>query len=201
MDEIKRLDTQLFLFLNRHHNEFLDPIMYLFSDKWFWIPMYLLLSILILIRYKVNGVFMILWLGVVIALCDQTASHLIKNNVMRLRPSHEPSLIGLIHLSKAGAGGMYGFVSSHAANAFGLATFLYITLDDKFKLLKYWLFIWALLVSYSRIYNGVHYPTDVIVASCIGIFIGWTISKFYFYVEKKRIVHYSNKSHGNKLPN
>jgi len=115
---------------------------------------------------------------------DQTASHLIKNAVLRLRPSHEPALVGLVHLSKAGAGGMYGFVSSHAANAFGLATFLYCTLDRSFNILKYWLFIWAILVSYSRIYNGVHYPGDIIVAACIGILIGFIVSRVYLQVNK-----------------
>ena len=106
---------------------------------------------------------------------------------MRLRPSHEPALEGLIHLSKAGAGGMYGFVSSHAANAFGLATFLGFVLDKRFKWLKYWLFLWAALVSYSRVYNGVHYPGDVIVAACIGALIGWIISKLYRFIEQKQV--------------
>jgi undecaprenyl-diphosphatase len=104
---------------------------------------------------------------------------------MRLRPSHEPDLVGMVHLSKAGAGGMYGFVSFHAANAFGFATFLNYTLDKRFKLLKYWLFIWAVLVSYSRIYNGVHYPGDVLVAVFLGMIIGWGMSNLYQYTEFK----------------
>lgn len=187
MEEIKQLDTQLFLFLNSKHNSFFDPIMYWFSDKWIWIPMYLLIAFFIVRRYKMQGVVILLFIGILITICDQTASNLIKNSVERLRPSHEPSLIGLIHLSKAGTGGLYGFVSNHATNAFGLATFLYFILDNKFRLLKYWLFIWAVLVSYSRIYNGVHYPSDVIVAACIGVFIGWAISKLFFYVENKRL--------------
>jgi undecaprenyl-diphosphatase len=132
-----------------------------------------------------NGIVMLLFVGLVIVLCDQTASHLIKNAVMRLRPSHEPALVGMVHLSKAGAGGIYGFVSSHAANAFGFATFLNFTLDKRFKLLKYWLFIWAVLVSYSRIYNGVHYPGDVLVAALLGTAIGWGMSKLYQYAEFK----------------
>ncbi len=75
----------------------------------------------------------LIFVGLVILACDQTASHFIKNLVLRLRPSHEPALAGLIHLGKAGPGWLYGFVSSHAANAFGLATFLYFVLDDRFK--------------------------------------------------------------------
>jgi len=97
-----------------------------------------------------------------------------------LRPSHDPALAGLVHLSKAGPGGLYGFASSHAANVFGLATFIWFVFDEKFKLLKYWLFFWAILVSYSRIYNGVHYPGDVLAGSFIGMAYGYLMAKAYF---------------------
>jgi undecaprenyl-diphosphatase len=187
LEYLNSTDTKLFLFINGKHNTFFDYIMYWLSDKLVWVPMYLLIAFFIVKHYKIQGVVMLLFVGLVIALCDQTASHLIKNTVLRLRPSHEPSLAGLVHLSEAGTGGMYGFVSSHSANAFGLATFLYFVLNNRFNLLKYWLFSWAVLVSYSRIYNGVHYPGDVLVAAFIGSFFGWAISKLYFYVESKRL--------------
>ena len=193
MEYLNSLDTQLFLFLNGQHNTFFDPIMYWLSDRLFWLPMYLLIVFLILRHYKMQGVVILLFVGVVIALCDQTASHLIKNLVLRLRPSHEPTLEGLIHLSKAGPGGMYGFVSSHAANVFGLATFLYFILDERFRILKYWLFVWAVLVSYSRIYNGVHYPGDVLVAAFIGVIIGWVVAKLYQYLENRSMLVQNRK--------
>lgn len=185
IETLNSIDTQLFLFLNGKHDFFLDFIMYWLSDMLIWFPMYVLIIFLIIKHYGKKSLLILLILVVVITLCDQTASHLIKNLVQRLRPSHEPSLAGLIHLSKAGPGGLYGFVSSHAANTFGLATFLYFVLDNRFKWLKYWLFLWAVLVSYSRIYNGVHYPGDVIVAACIGILIGWAVAKLYQYIEQK----------------
>ena len=184
MEFLNSIDTELFLLINGCHNAFFDQIMFWLSDRLIWIPMYLLIVFFMIRRYKMRGVLMILFVGLVIALCDQTASHLIKNLVQRLRPSHEPTLAGLIHLSKAGPGGLYGFVSSHAANVFGLATFLSFVLDKQFKLLKYWLFFWAVLVAYSRIYNGVHYPGDVVVGAVIGAFFGWVISKLFFYVAK-----------------
>ena len=127
MEYLKTIDTELFLFLNGIHNAFFDTIMFWLSDKLFWIPMYLLIIFLMIRRYKMRGVLMLLFIGIVIALCDQTASHLLKNLVQRLRPSQDPALTGLVHLSKAGPGGLYGFVSSHAANCFGLATFIYFT--------------------------------------------------------------------------
>ncbi len=189
MDYLNSIDTALFLFLNGLHNAFFDPVMYWLSHKLIWIPMYLLIVFLMIRRYKMRGILMLLFVGLLITLCDQTASGLLKNMVQRLRPSHEPALAGLIHLSKAGTGGLYGFVSSHAANVFGLATFLYFVLDRQFKPLKYWLFIWAFLVSYSRIYNGVHYPGDVLVGGLIGAGLGFLMAKAYFiadvYLQKK----------------
>lgn len=190
MEYLKSLDTDLFLAFNGWHNAFFDPIMYWLSDKLIWIPMYLLIIFLIFRKYKLKGLIMLLFIGLVIALCDQTASGLLKNTVQRLRPSHDPALMNLVHLSKAGPGGLYGFASSHAANVFGLATFLYFVLDDNFKILKYWLFIWAALVAYSRIYNGVHYPGDVVVGALIGVCWGFLLSKAYFssanYFKRKK---------------
>lgn len=179
MEYLKALDTDLFLALNGWHNSFFDPIMYWLSDKLIWIPMYLLIIFLIIRKYKLQGLIMLLFIGLVIALCDQTASGLLKNTVQRLRPSHDPALMNLVHLSKAGAGGLYGYASSHAANVFGLATFLCFVLDQKFRILKYWLFVWATLVAYSRIYNGVHYPGDVITGIIIGSAYGYLLAKAY----------------------
>ncbi|MFY9150577.1 MAG: phosphatase PAP2 family protein [Prolixibacteraceae bacterium] len=187
MEYLNSVDTQLFLFLNGLHNDFFDSVMFWFSDKLFWSPLYLFIIFLIVKNYRMKGLLMLLFIGVVIALCDQTASHLLKNLVQRLRPSHEPSLANLIHLSKAGPGGLYGFVSSHAANSFGLATFLYYALDSRFKPLKYFLFFWAAFVSYSRIYNGVHYPGDVIAGAFIGIIYGYLLAKLFLSEKVNRL--------------
>jgi len=194
MEYLQSIDQELFLFLNGMHNAFFDPIMYWLSHKLFWVPMYLLIAFFMIRRYRMRGVLMLLCVGVVITLCDQTTSNLLKNTVQRLRPSHEPALAGLIYLSKAGPGGLYGFVSSHAANVFGLATFLSLVLDNRFKLLKYWLFIWAALVSYSRIYNGVHYPGDVIVGGLIGCAFGYLMAKAYFAFDAYMLTR-SQKKH------
>lgn len=179
IEYLKSIDTDLFLFLNGSHNTFFDPIMYWLSNKLIWTPMYLLIIFLIIRRYKMQGVIMLLFIAVTITLCDQTASGLLKNTVQRLRPSHDLALMNLVHLSKAGPGGLYGYASSHAANVFGLATFLFFALDQKFRILKYWMFVWATLVAYSRIYNGVHYPGDVITGVLIGIGYGYLLTKAY----------------------
>lgn len=180
MDYLNSLDTDLFLFLNGLHNAFFDFVMYWLSNKLIWIPMYLAIIFFMIRRYQIRGLLMLFFILLVIVLCDQTASGLLKNLVQRLRPSHEPDLAGLVRISKAGPGGLYGFVSSHAANSFGLVSFIYFAFEKQFRLLKYGLILWAILVSYSRIYNGVHYPGDVIAGAAIGIFYGWLMAKAYF---------------------
>lgn len=118
MEYLKQFDIEMFLLINGKHNAFFDVIiMYWASDKLFWIPFYAVLLFFLIKIYKKFSIYILLAIGITITLSDQIASGLIKKTFMRLRPSHEPSLIPLIHLSKAGPGGMYGFVSSHSANA------------------------------------------------------------------------------------
>lgn len=186
LEKLKQIDTAVFLFLNGKHNAFFDVIMFWASDKLFWFPFYALLLFFLIREYKKRSVYILISIAILITLCDQIASHLIKKSVQRLRPSHEPALSDLIHLSTAGPGGKYGFVSSHSANAFGLATFLILLLPRKYNPLKWILGCWAFLVAYSRIYNGVHYPSDVIVAALLGILLAYGVLAVYKYYSSIR---------------
>lgn len=179
LEKLNSLDTKVFLFLNGKHSAFLDPLMYWASNKLFWFPFYALLIYLLIRWYKKRTALILVCIAVLITLSDQLSSHLIKNLVKRLRPSHEPALAGLVHLSKAGHGGMYGFVSSHAANCFALVVFLSLILDRRYRWIKYVLVFWAVLVSYSRIYVGVHYPGDVLCGALLGAGLGYILSLFY----------------------
>lgn len=182
---LKEWDTDLFLYLNGKHNSFFDVIMYWASDKVFWFPFYAILLIIVIRYFKKRSVLILLHIAALITASDQISSGLIKNTVKRLRPSHEAAIQDLVHLSKAGAGGSYGFVSSHASNSFALLVFLSFILPASFRPLKYILLFWAVLVAYSRIYVGVHYPGDVICGALLGSLLGWLFSRLYFYLAPK----------------
>jgi len=183
LESLKSLDIQLFFFLNGLHSAFFDIPMYWASNIFFWFPLYVFILALIIKTYGKKSILIIISIAFLITLSDQISSHLIKETlVKRLRPSHEPSYQGLIHLSAAGSGGTYGFISGHSTNAFALATFLFFLFNKRYIWFNWIMLFCAILVSYSRIYNGVHYPSDVLGGAIVGVLLGWSIFKLYALV-------------------
>ena len=174
IETIHQLDTQLFLFLNGINSPFFDPIMIFFSGKLTWLPFYLILCFLLYRKFGWRMVWPLLGAALVVTLADQTSVHLFKNIFERLRPCHNPEIKDLIHLATGRcAGGRFGFVSSHAANTFGVAIFLLLLMRKNWFTVL--MLIWAALVSYSRIYLGVHYPADIIVGGILGVVCGYAV--------------------------
>lgn len=183
IDWLLQLDTRLFLFLNGLNSEWMDPVMWWVSGKTTWWPFYLLLLSFMGWKKGLQLAPMILFLIATVILTDQISVHLFKNIFLRLRPCHEPSLEGLVHLVNNKCGGKYGFVSSHAANTFGVATLLFLWLRKSWFTIL--MITWALLVGYSRIYLGVHYPGDVVVGALLGMACGWLVYRIFIWVLKR----------------
>ena len=179
---IGHLDQQLFLFLNSFHSPFFDEVMWIISARVTWIPLYIAILVALGIKYKRKFLIIILMIIIAVLLSDRISFY-IKNGVERLRPSHEPAIEGLVHIVKGYSGGLYGFVSAHASNAFMVAV-LSLSLIRK-KWFTYSIIFWALLVGYSRIYLGVHYPGDVLCGSILGVLIGWSVIRLYGFIDKK----------------
>lgn len=180
---MEAIDSRLFLFLNGLHTGWLDTVMVAITEMWPWIPIYILLLFLVFKQYGKRGWWILLAVAVVILCSDQLSAHVCKPLFHRLRPCFNPELEGLVHLPKGLPGGKYGFVSSHAANTFAIATFLTAALRKGYRSVGWWIFAWAILSSYSRIYIGVHYPGDVVGGAALGILVGfiiWRLMKLIF---------------------
>lgn len=174
---LEQIDTAILLFINGMHCALFDYFMVLVSNRFTWIPFYAAFIFVMIknFHWKVT-VTTILAVALLVLLCDQTASGLIKPLVGRLRPSNlDNSISSMVHVVDGYRGGRYGFPSSHSANSWGVAIFaMYLVRNRK---LSIFLALWATLVTYSRAYLGVHYPGDLLV----GILIGFVMASIVFY--------------------
>ncbi len=164
---LKNIDTQLFLFLNGIHSPFGDFVMFWLSHKYIWVPLYAFLFYLLYRYYGKKAFILLVLVALLITISDQVSVHLFKNVFQRLRPCHEPSLEGMVYTLNR-CGGKFGFISSHASNSFALATFMALLLWKHIKPMAIIMLVWAALVSYSRVYLGVHYPGDILVGGMVG---------------------------------
>lgn len=186
LEEINNIDTDLFLFLNGLNTDFWDPIMFFISGKFFIGGFYLIIITILFVKLGwQRGLFVILFLGLTVLLCDKISVLGFKEVFERLRPSHEPNLNGLVHLVNNYRGGQHGFVSSHAANSFGLSTFFWLVLKGRVNRIGWILFLGAILISYSRIYLGVHYPLDIICGGILGATLAFICYNIYLLGVKK----------------
>jgi undecaprenyl-diphosphatase len=179
IDRLDNLDRTLFLQMNSWNTPELDSVMWYISHPVYWLPVYI---IFILAARKKYGIMGILWLligiGVVVLLADNIHRECFKEVFHRLRPSRNSELDELVHLvippgkEDFYKGGKYGFISGHAANFTGIAIFVLSYL----KLNRTWTIVilcWAALISFSRIYLGVHYPGDILGGTLLGIAVGF----------------------------
>lgn len=185
IEQLNELDIRLFLFLNGLHNSFFDFIMFWASERFIWIPFYAVIAYLLIRKFKLKFLFIALMIALLIVLSDQISATFIKPFVFRLRPCHNMLIAHKIHLVNNHCGGKYGFVSSHASSCFAFAVFVSLLVKDKMPLLKYIVLPWALFVSYSRIYLGVHYPGDILGGAVLGSLLAYIIYRAYTYGEKK----------------
>jgi len=196
IEEILKLDSQLFLFLNNLGSTKFDAFWIFLSYKESNIFFYL--SLLIFYFYKESKTiklsevfYSLLFISIMILITDQTAN-LFKESFQRLRPCYNESLIDSVRLVKESCGGKYGFFSAHASNSFSLAVFFGLLYKNKFRYIIYISLLYASLISYSRIYLGVHFPLDILFGGIYGISIGLVV--FGIYENKLNFFQFLNKS-------
>lgn len=167
---LDRIDHTFFLILNGFHNPFFDGVMFWITKGYLWVPLSLYFLFFVIRKYKWNTLLILAAIAIMILVSDQL-SYLAKESFQRLRPSNQPGL--LVHLVEAYKGGTYGFYSGHATNTSCVAVFLIVLLGRKYWYVTVPAVIWSILMSYTRIYLGVHYPGDILAGWVAGSIIGY----------------------------
>jgi undecaprenyl-diphosphatase len=184
LERILDYERAAFFLFNGSNSLFLDRFMWLYSGKSVWLPLAVL--IVIILAYKKNwreSLLILLAIVLVVTLCDQFASHFCKPFFSRFRPTHHPAFMNQVKIVFGYRGGNYGFVSSHAANAFGFAMFM--SLLFRYHVFTGTVFLWAICSAYSRIYLGVHFISDIIFGAITGLLFGYGIYVFYIRTRKQ----------------
>jgi undecaprenyl-diphosphatase len=177
MGSLQKIDEYLFRIINSAGWEAMDELMILISSKWFWIPLYIYILYLIYKRFSDQFIKILLVLGLLIFLADFGSVHLFKEVFERARPCHFLEGIRVVD----GCGGPFGFISSHSSNSFAIAFFMALLFRNFWGFA--WLFSWAVVIGFSRIYLGVHYPFDILG----GMFWGLFVSLLVYYIYKMKI--------------
>lgn len=183
IEYLDELDANALLAINGLNDAFQDMFWWMVSAKWASLLLLLALLWILLHQNRRHALLVLAMLVLAIVLADQISSGLIKQMVERLRPSHDPQLESMVRVINGYRGGMYGFVSSHAANSF--AAVMLLSLIMRHRAVTISLLVWSLMQCYSRLYLGVHYPGDILGGMMVGAVVGWLLWRLMCWIQHR----------------
>ena len=189
MEEIVQLDKEIFIYLNTLGTKTWDGFWTFMSERSYWIPFYLLLLYLLYRNFGWKKTGLVLGLTLLMVLFTDQLTNILKDGIQRPRPCFTPEFEGVMRAVGCERRGLYGFTSAHASNHFAIALFLGLIFRNTYKWMLPFLLIWAALISYSRIYLGVHFPLDVIIGGMIGLILGFGFFKLFQYLTRRYAGH------------
>ncbi len=173
LQKLDQLDRWLFLKVNNGlSNPFFDSLMPFMRNPAHWAPLYLFLAVFVILNFKGKGPWWALFFIATVALTDMGGNYLFKQNFHRPRPCMEPDLAFQVRLLIENCTGASSFISNHAANHFGMATFFFVTFRHVLPKWAWIGFLWAGLIAFAQVYVGIHYPFDVLAGAVFGSLVG-----------------------------
>ena len=186
LDKLELLDRELFLAINGWHAPMFDSVMYYVSQIWVFAPVFVYWLYMVFNRYGLKKLLILIgFLGLLVLLTDQT-SNITKHAIKRYRPTHNLEIQSKVHTVNEYKGGLYGFFSGHSTNSFGIAMLLFLIFRKESIVFRLLFFAWAAITAYSRIYLGVHYPSDIFVGFVVGIFWGYVVYRLIQFTFKQQ---------------
>lgn len=181
LQKLQQIDLQIMIFFNRKlENGLFDTVMPWLRESIFWIPLYLYMISWGLINLGKKAGWWVAWALLTITVSDQISSSFLKKTIARIRPCRDPEVIPYISLRLEHCSSAFSFTSSHAANHFALAMYVFASLAPVIGTrLTRWLFLWAAAICYAQVYVGVHYPLDIVGGTVVGLGSGWLTSRLY----------------------
>ena len=171
-ETIKSLDQTALFHINQvWSNKYFDAVMPWLRESAIWLPVYLFFFAFILVNFGRKGLFWIIFFLITVTICDQVSGYF-KHWIQRPRPCNDPFMMQYIKVRLEYCSGGFSFTSSHAANHFGVAMFIHLTLKNVAAIKTSWLFLWAFIICYAQMYVGVHYPLDIIAGMLLGLLSG-----------------------------
>jgi len=193
MESLIQLDEQLFHIINHDwQNAFLDAVLPYWRDKKTWIPLYVLLAVFVVYKFKIKGLYFVLALALTVGVADMMSSKVLKQNVKRLRPCNNAELPFEVRAFD-GCGGGYSFTSSHATNHFAIAMFISMTLGQYYRRIRLPFFLWAATIALAQVYVGVHYPLDVLCGALLGSLLAYILARIYLRWQNISIINKKNQ--------
>lgn len=179
IDSILHFDQEIFFFINKTlGNPIFDWIMPILRNKYVWIPLYIAIIAFSISRYRLKGLYLILFLSATVGFADFTSAKILKPTFERVRPCNDETIKDMVN-ARVGCGSGKSFPSTHATDHFAIAVFLIVIFRRMWKPITVIALIWAGLISFAQIYVGVHYPIDVTVGAIYGSLIGFLFAKLY----------------------
>jgi undecaprenyl-diphosphatase len=174
-------DKWLFMKLNSQWtNPVFDVVLPFLRNSVFWAPLYIFILVFITVNYGKKGLWWSLIFLCTVAVSDLIGARVLKELFHRARPCQDPAFAVYVRLLLKQCSGSYSFVSNHAANHFGIASFMFFTFRGVFKQWMYLAFLWAFFIAYAQVYVGVHYPLDVLGGAILGVAAG-SLSAWVFH--------------------